>query len=255
MIEFKKITGVCAIRIDSESDFFCKLKNLEKNLYKFSQFRLIIVFNGVVQISNFDEYIHKKFGKNRKLRFYLQPFSNLSHALNYGVVQAKTPWVFRFDFPEIFNEAALLHICRDINFDLENIVYSWHNDSYEGQKLHIFNPKLLFVKNIVSHPGVIFSRNLFFRVGGYLGPERAQDLSLWVRMLDINATIILYPGIRSWAYWTKNRNQVDRSKTYRSVMSICAYWIPSKYFLYAAAGFLNASARWTYVLVFRRWIS
>lgn len=126
----------------------------------------------------------------------------IANALNVGIAASTADWVARLDADDWMEPSRLrkmhqhLAICSDRAEALPDVLGSaiWLHD----QQRHARAPRLiqkpisdlairryLYYGNPFVHPSVMIRRSLLNQVGGYRPIKAAEDLDLWLRLLDL----------------------------------------------------------------------
>lgn len=119
-----------------------------------------------------------------------------AHVRNALVEQVDTTWVLFLDDDDVLDpdyiETVLPH------FDQSDLVYTWCRKNFEYETDLPFDAKALRKRNVI--PVTVCLRVDAFRAAGGFSDEVAhEDWSLWLKLLDMNATFTCVPE-HKWEY-------------------------------------------------------
>ena len=137
---------------------------------------------------------YKKF--DSRISYYVNE-ANIGLALSMNVAASKAEGIYyaRMDADDIAEPTRLereIAVLNTGNYDFVFCDFSFidENGNVMEKDTYIFNdnqiPKLLPFRNIIHHPTVMFTADIFNVVGGYRNYVCAQDYDLWLRMLNAN---------------------------------------------------------------------
>lgn len=127
-----------------------------------------------------------------RIRILQAPKAGILAALNFGIEQARAPWIARQDADDISNPARF-----EVQFDAlnrSNAVFSHTNYELIGEGMNTMGRshfartqaflalRLCFMNGIV-HSSVMFKKEEALAVGGYC-EKQAEDFALWGRLLE-----------------------------------------------------------------------
>lgn len=189
----------------NESETFIRESISSMLIQTFKEFELIIIIDNpdredVVKIIN-------SFNDSRII--YLKNTSNigLAMSMNKAAQLAKSnifvrmdaddvalPLRFELEYHKLLQShsdlifSAYLTIDEEGNFIKENI----NECLIDNIKLR---KKIAVKPNLIHHPTVMFTREIFERVGGYRNFPCAQDADLWMRMAEAGCNFIYLPNV------------------------------------------------------------
>lgn len=116
----------------------------------------------------------------------------LTKSLNRAISQTMAPWIARQDADDVSHGARLRSQMDQLHKNLDvGVLGTWY-EAINEEGLHLYRmvlpvmdqeiKKWLKTINCLCHGAVIFSKDLFMKIGGY--PEKypfAQDYALWLR--------------------------------------------------------------------------
>ena len=117
----------------------------------------------------------------------------LAMSLNRAAENAKFSLLARMDADDISIKYRLqrLHeeiMNREVDFVFSGFDYLDSNSSIIKNKYTYYDPETIEFKlplgNVIHHPTVIFTKDIFEKAGKYRNFKAAQDYDLWLRMLD-----------------------------------------------------------------------
>lgn len=126
----------------------------------------------------------------------------LALSMNYAAEQARGEYLLRMDADDICmpNRFQLEYdAIRTGEYDLicGNYDFIDENGALLAQKPEIYNDrqldKLLPYRNIIHHPTVLMTAEIFRKVGGYRNYPCAQDYDLWLRMKCVGCRMHMLP--------------------------------------------------------------
>lgn len=192
----------------------------------FSEIELIVVLNGQA-VADY-KFVHEKLSQYQNVRLLTSNLIGLNHSLNIGLDCATGKYVARMDADDI---AYAHRISTQYKF-LENnpdvvICGSWFNLIDSAGKIigEVRNSikdndirKNLWYKNPLSHPTVMYRRNIVLELGGYQNSQFAEDYDLWVRLAR-NSSIKFanIPEILLGYRFNSNGNARGAKLAYRAV--------------------------------------
>lgn len=119
----------------------------------------------------------------------------ISEALNYGISIARNDWIARFDIDDDYELTRISEQIQVLNSTNAILVFSDYTIYADGKKslglipggvLNLPTKLSLITGRRTPHPSAIFSKEVFFKAGGYFSQDApAEDLSLWLRMCDL----------------------------------------------------------------------
>ncbi|MBR2343773.1 MAG: glycosyltransferase [Clostridia bacterium] len=157
----------------------------------YSDFELIVVLDkpsyteGLEQLREYE-------ARDRRVRVLVNEKNiGLALSMNRAAENARGEYFLRMDADDVCLEDRFLKQYAEISsgkYDLVCGNYDFINENGEPlpQTAAVYNDrqleKLLPYRNIIHHPTVIMTREIFERVGGYRNYPCAQDYDLWLRM-------------------------------------------------------------------------
>lgn len=122
------------------------------------------------------------------------PHSGLVSALNYGVQLARHNWIARFDVDDAYDPNRLLLQKKELGTHVAAVFCDYEFFTNSRKNLGVIKSAVLPNASLLSlisgqrtpHPGVVFNKAYFLKVGGYRQESYpAEDLSLWLRMASV----------------------------------------------------------------------
>jgi glycosyltransferase involved in cell wall biosynthesis len=136
-------------------------------------------------------FLNKWAEQDPRVKVFNNPDVGLVHALNFGLAQATSDWIARFDVDDLCSENRLLIQRNYLHSETAAVFCDYEFISADGTSFGAIHSAVLPIPTVLSlisgqrtpHPGVIFNRKLAIKVGGYLTQDYpAEDLSLWLRL-------------------------------------------------------------------------
>ena len=146
-----------------------------------------------------------------RIRFYQNPINiGLAMSMNKAAEMARTDVYARMDADDIAIPTRLekqFDIIRHGSYDLVFSDFSYIDEKSElikDRAEHVYYTseelnRVLAMDNVIHHPTVMFTREIFEKVGGYRNFPCSQDADLWFRMHEcgckffmINEKLLLY---------------------------------------------------------------
>lgn len=150
---------------------------------------LIIVANGL------DEQNKTKmisYCTDPRIVLLFSPLRHLTANLNLGLLHCRSNYVARMDADDISHPRRVEQQIKllDQNNSVVICGSSYRLIDNEGEivgsviapKAHKRIVRKLFFTNPISHPTVMFRKDIILKLGGYLGGKYAQDYDLWLRV-------------------------------------------------------------------------
>ncbi len=130
-------------------------------------------------------------------------------ARNRGIERAETRWVFQTDADDLMRperiERQLAFLRENPDVRVSSCFGNYIDDTGRrvGRITHDLTTREKFAWYLrtneaigIMHPGIVFDRDTFVKVGGYRAPTAlAEDIDLWSRMAEAGALILVQPEI------------------------------------------------------------
>ncbi len=183
---------LCTNRIDNF--LYRAIDSLLKQTHQ--SYEIVLILNGEALPSLAS--LRKKYSDNSLLKIYPSKISYLTHSLNLGIEYSSGKYIARMDADDIADPERLSIQYKFMEDNpLISVCGSWHtliDDEDRAIKL-IKLPvedeairRMMYYRNPLCHPTVIFRRDEIARAGGYLGGIHAEDYDLWLRLMSIPET-------------------------------------------------------------------
>jgi len=179
---------LCTNRIDNF--LYLAIDSLLKQTHQ--SYEIVLILNGEALPSM--ALLKKKYRANSVLKIYLSKISYLTHSLNLGIEYSSGKYIARMDADDIAdpNRLSVQYKFMEDN-PLISVCGSWYtliDDEDRATKL-VELPvedeairRMMYYRNPLCHPTVIFRRDDITRAGGYLGGLHAEDYDLWLRLMS-----------------------------------------------------------------------
>ncbi len=154
----------------------------------YENFEIIVVVNcsndNTINILN-------KFNDSR-IKVYETNICQLNFNLNYALSKATGEYIARIDADDIaVSDRFLKQIeCVDkYNYDVvgSNVEYIDENsNSLEYKRYPQMNDdirKNIYYKSTISHPSVLYKKDVVLKYSGYMGGKVSEDYDLWIRLM------------------------------------------------------------------------
>jgi glycosyltransferase involved in cell wall biosynthesis len=153
------------------------------------------------------QILHRFAQQDSRINLIEQANQGGGPARNRGVEEASTRWVFQTDADDLMHPDRLE---RQLSFLQENpdvrvaSCFGYYIDD-TGRRVGRITHDLTTREKFewyrrtneaigVMHPGVVFDRDTFMKVGGYRAPTAlAEDIDLWNRMTETGALLLVQP--------------------------------------------------------------
>jgi glycosyltransferase involved in cell wall biosynthesis len=149
---------------------------------------------------------HPKFS----LRLINSPKSGIVEALNFGIENANSQIIIRFDQDDLMSMARIQTQVKFMNSN-PGVVLAGSQIKIFGERAIRDDSKYLYPEtnekilrkipfaNCFAHPAVAFRKDIFNSVGGYRpGTDGCEDYDLWLRMVREGETANLYQQLTSY---------------------------------------------------------
>ena len=149
---------------------------------------------------------HPKFS----LRLINSPKSGIVEALNFGIENANSQIIIRFDQDDLMSMARIQTQVKFMNSN-PGVVLAGSQIKIFGERGIRDDSKYLYPEtnekilkkipfaNCFAHPAVAFRKDIFNSVGGYRpGTDGCEDYDLWLRMVCEGETVNLHEQLTSY---------------------------------------------------------
>lgn len=154
-------------------------------------FEIVLVINGKISFKIHDMLRDLKLSHKTKI-LQLNENLGLSNALNFGFHFCKGKFIARMDPDDECHPERLKESLKALNENKAEIVFSWHDEIDNASNQNGFSKKApenneqiiaaLKLRNVISHPSVVFSKSTFRQLGGYnTDTYLFEDWDLWLR--------------------------------------------------------------------------
>jgi glycosyltransferase involved in cell wall biosynthesis len=133
----------------------------------------------------------------------------ISNALNLGISKSSGSWIARIDSDDLIHPDRISKQVETIKFKKNIVLVGTQmtivdvNGKQIGRTFYPirtqFVKRLLRIRNCIGHPTVLFSKSVFHQTDGYRPQlDGAEDLDLWIRMLDFGDFVNLNEELTSY---------------------------------------------------------
>lgn len=163
----------------------------------FSNFEFIILDDGSTDET--PEILREYQRRDPRIRVIPLNHEGIVIALNRGVAEAKAEWIARMDCDDIAHPTRFEKQFEAISNSKVVLCHTHINhigeiDMIKSSGRFIRTKALLALRlcfhSPIVHPTVMFRRDVFLALGGYLAEERhAEDFGLWGKMLELGEIV------------------------------------------------------------------
>lgn len=189
----KKISVLMSIYNETIEQIKESIDSVMKQTYTDFEFIIVVDNPNYSEAINLLSYYRSI---DNRLQYYINE-SNIGLALSMNVAASKANGMYyaRMDAddiaaPDRFEKEVTILNTGNYDFVFCDFSFIDENGNILEKETYIFNDKqisiLLPLRNIIHHPTVMFTSNIFNTVGGYRNYICAQDYDLWLRMLKAN---------------------------------------------------------------------
>ena len=222
-----KLSVLMSIFNESE----CIIKESIKSLIDqtFPNFEVIIVCDNPSRKEEIERFI-RSFNDDRLILLCNQSNIGLAMSMNKAAKVARAKVLARMDADDIAEkdrfEKQMSYLndkkydfvfCKYIYIDEESHVI----DSYGEQELiqpEELSYSIAIKPGIIHHPTVIYTRDIFKKVGGYRDFPCSQDQDLWFRMQEAGCRFLMIPD--KLLRYRINKNGVSSKRWYQQQLTI-----------------------------------
>ena len=150
---------------------------------------LVLVINGV---NKYDKEKISNFCQDERIVLIFSNARYLTYNLNLGLQYCNSNYVARMDSDDISHpqriEKQIDYMYKNPSVAVCGSAYRLINNSNAiiGKVcLPVFDKQIrkkFYYSNPISHPSVMFKKDIILKVGGYMGGKYAQDYDLWLRV-------------------------------------------------------------------------
>lgn len=161
---------------------------------------------------------------DNRIKVISNPHKGIVEALNNGIAESNGNFIARMDaddvmYPErIANQIKALEQNESLGLVSCLVEHGGNATSQEGYATHvnwinsIITPEEIalnrFVESPISHPSVMFRRELVEKHGGYRGGDFPEDYELWLRWMD--AGVVMGKVPRQLLFWNDLSERLSR---------------------------------------------
>lgn len=157
------------------------------------------------------------------LKLIDSPRSGLVETLNFGIDNANSQVILRFDQDDLMDIARVQTQVKFMQSSPRVVLAGSQIKTFGERKLHddkkyVYpesNEKILRklpFSNCFAHPAVAFRKEVFKAVGGYrLGTDGCEDYDLWLRMVVAGEIINLHEQLTSYRLHYKQHSYMHKS--------------------------------------------
>ena len=135
-----------------------------------------------------------------RIRLIRQEHEGIVVALNRGVAESSADWIARMDsddiaYPQRFEKQLALIRKKSDAILCHTQIQIFGEDTYVTPAARLIRSEAMIRLRLcyqcpIVHPTVMFRKDAFLAVGGYLAEERhAEDFSLWGRMIGLGSVV------------------------------------------------------------------
>lgn len=155
----------------------------------YTNFEFIIIANNcsdllVEELSSF---------RDERIKLYQTSIGQLSFNLNYAINLSNAQLIMRMDADDISHPDRMAHQVKFLqeNPDINVLGTSYemvdeHNKTIkyvQALRTHKDIVSVIYLKNPIAHPTVMYRKETVLKEGGYLGGKMSEDYGLWLRMV------------------------------------------------------------------------
>ncbi len=162
----------------------------------FHSFELLVVANGdSAHVVATD--VKRWFGSDPRVRVFVTKMRELPFSLSLGLHHARGELIARMDGDDLSHSSRLQ---QQVDFMRAHPEVGVLGTAYEiidaaADVLGVVNVpqsnldirRLLYFRNPICHPSVMYRRDVILKAGGYIGGLQAEDYDLWVRLSADNS--------------------------------------------------------------------
>ena len=147
------------------------------------------------------------------------PGAGIVDALNFGILKAKNDWIARFDIDDLYLtervEFQREFICAEVAAIFCDYNFIDKKNRFLGQVLSpVFsqaNVWSLIRCQRTPHPGVLFSKIIFLKAGGYIKKDfPVEDMALWWRMSKYGKLVSVPKTLLQYRLHNNSTSAVNR---------------------------------------------
>ncbi|MEO5641691.1 MAG: glycosyltransferase [Bacteroidia bacterium] len=188
----------------------------------FNDFELVLVDDGSTDKTA--ELIQQFSKSDNRIRIISNPHKGIVEALNIGIANAQGNFIARMDaddvmYPErLANQVKALEQHKEFGLVSCLVEHGGNAKSQEGYATHvnwinsIITPDEIalnrFVESPISHPSVMFRKELVEKYGGYRGGDFPEDYELWLRWMD--AGVVMGKVPQQLLFWNDLSERLSR---------------------------------------------
>ncbi|MGD8938397.1 MAG: glycosyltransferase [Gammaproteobacteria bacterium] len=190
----------------------------------YERFEVIIIDDGSTDDSL--RKIRHWCDRDRRIRYYQQPFLGLVPALNKGLALAKGKYIARMDADDIMLQNRLhaqveflnhhphiVLVATQVELFPKNRVTPAYQEYIGWQNQCLTSRDIadeIYVESPVAHPTVMMRREACLMLGGYRQGDFPEDYDLWLRMISHGMRLAKLPQVLlKWRDYSHRTSRVD----------------------------------------------
>ncbi len=158
--------------------------------------------------------------RDRRIKLIKNRGRGIVSALNAGLKEIKSDWVFRFDVDDTYSHDRITSQWKEI--ERPNLVASFCDYKIVGEENEnlgfiptAIDPVATYVSlissNRVPHPGAMLRQSALVDVGGYSERDLpCEDLGMWLRLKDVGELYTLPKHLLNWRLSSKSLTGIHR---------------------------------------------
>ncbi len=188
----KQVSVVMSVYKESVSEVKSAIRSVQKQTYK--DFEFIIVLDNP-ENEKMWRFLNNQAALDDRIRLMKNCRNiGLALSLNKAIDAAEFSYIVRMDADDISSHNRIkmeLSYLQEHNYDLvfSNYLLTDQNGAVTGicNEHYADIEKSLIISNMIHHPTVMFTKDIFYKAGKYRNFPCSQDYDLWLRMMECGA--------------------------------------------------------------------